>query len=135
MRSLIFFGVWVVLGSALVAQNNNAASPTLSPEAAYEHYNSPEYLAAVATNHLIQELGLTGDQREKVYCAKLNYLQHKSALIKKHEREGGSSMAARLQLYEYRKTCNREIRSALNPTQIEKFDAYLNRMENGNSGN
>jgi len=127
----------IILGTGLmmVAQNNTPTQPTLSPQEAYEQYNSPEYLAAVSTNHLIQELGLTGEQREKVYCAKLTYLQEKQALIKKHERDGGSSMAARLQLYEYRKTCNREIRSVLEPNQITTFETYLIRMEGGSAQN
>lgn len=123
------------VGLTVIAQNNTPTQAALSPQAAYEQYNSPEYLAAVATNHLIQELGLTGEQREKVYCAKLTYLQEKQALIKKYERKGGSSMAARLELYEYRKTCNRSIRSALEPTQVPDFEAYLARMEGGAARN
>lgn len=126
--------ICLMLGASLAAQNAPQQA-TLSPQEAYEHYNSPEYLAAVSTNHLIQELGLTGEQREKIYCAKLAYLQEKQALIKKHKDEGGNSMAARLQLYEYRKTCNRSIRSALNPSQITKFDAYLDRIEGGAANN
>lgn len=131
MKSYAILLMVLVSGLSLNAQNNRTAQPTLSPQEAYEQYNSPEYLAAVATNHLIQELGLTGEQREKVYCAKLTYLQEKQALIKRHEKEGGSSMAARLELYEYRKACNREIRAALTPTQLPQFEAYLDRMESG----
>jgi len=108
---------------------------TMTPQAAYEHYNSPEYLAAIATNHLISELELTGEQREKIYCAKLTYLQHKRALVEKHKKDGGSSMAARLQLYEYRKTCNREIRAALRSDQIEKFNQYLAQTEQAGRSN
>jgi len=89
--------ICLMLGASLAAQNAPQQA-TLSPQEAYEHYNSPEYLAAVSTNHLIQELGLTGEQREKIYCAKLTYLQEKQALIKKHKDEGGNSMAARLKL-------------------------------------
>lgn len=135
MKRYIIFIIFWGTGLVMFAQNNTPTQATLSPQAAYEQYNSPEYLAAVSTNHLIQELGLTGEQREKVYCAKLTYLQEKQALIKKHERDGGSSMAARLQLYEYRKTCNREIRSALEPAQVKKFETYLERMEGGSSSN
>lgn len=137
MKRYIIFSILLGAGLTVFAQSNKTPvqPTTLSPQEAYEQYNSPEYLAAVATNDLIKELGLTGEQREKVYCAKLTYLQEKRALIKKHERVGGSSMAARLELYEYRKTCNREIRSTLNPVQAKKFESYLARTEGGASKN
>jgi hypothetical protein len=126
MKLILFTLLGLSLSLSPLRAQEAESSPTTSQST---DYNSPEYKAALATNALIKTLGLTGEQREKVYCAKLTFLQKKAALIRKHEREGGSSMAARLELYEYRKQSEREIREALTSEQARRFDAYQEELQ------
>lgn len=120
----LFLIIFLCFGTMCIALGQTSTSDEYAID-----YSSPEYKASLFTNNLIKELGLTGEQREKVYCARLSFLQKKGALMEVHKAKGGDSMGARMQLYEMRKTCDRTIREALTPTQIERYNAYLAAQE------
>ena len=110
----------VVMISALTAIHAQNTSP--DPQA-------PAQLAARQTASLNTMLNLNQDQQQKVLCSYQEFYETRSRLMEQHQKSGGSSDGARLQLHHKREACTQQVFAVLSAEQAKRYQQHLDGMK------
>ncbi|MCX7729288.1 MAG: hypothetical protein N2203_07450 [Bacteroidia bacterium] len=132
MKKLMFMVAGGIFIASLTAQNVSTSQPNY-PHQKKQHL-TPEQRAQRSVNELDAIVGLSSDQKTKVYTLALNRVQSVDAIRKKYKGQPNNQEQEKAEIKEIRKKYRHEVKAILTPAQIEKLKQHhLSKNPKGNS--